>query len=425
MADENKNLPSTQVEEGRAAVRTGARPEALVPTTLKGVWQVAEIIHASGMAPKDMNNADKLSVAIMHGMEVGLTPMAAIQSIAVVNGRPTIWGDGALGLIRGSGLLASFKEYLTGEGDQLTAFCEVRRKNEDGTITGQFSMADARLAGLAGKDIWSKYPKRMLQMRARAFALRDAFADVLRGLAIREEMEDVERVTHEPPAAPLAPPAAPPPPPAPPASQARPQEQVEDADAVEIDEEAEKALAVERAKALIEEIRDQLATVQTEVEVDELREGYDVLMTERLSRHQRETADSLFQQRAEALRPKPKTEQKPAPQEDDAGSPPPAPKGRGKKEEPKPDPTPEWSAPGDNPFAIPPLDAFKTKDGYRHWLRETMLAVETIEHDTPMRQCWIETKPHRAALGYEPTERNDLQAEVQKTLEALQKSMED
>ena len=37
------------------------------------------------------------------------------------------------------------------------------------------------------------YSSRMLQMRARAFALRDAFADALRGIQCREEMQDVPK----------------------------------------------------------------------------------------------------------------------------------------------------------------------------------------------------------------------------------------
>jgi len=34
------------------------------------------------------------------------------------------------------------------------------------------------------------YPLRMLQMRARAYALRDAFADVMKGISVAEEMQD-------------------------------------------------------------------------------------------------------------------------------------------------------------------------------------------------------------------------------------------
>ena len=56
----------------------------------------------------------------------------------------------------------------------------------------EFSMQDAKQAGLTGKQgPWSQYPRRMLQMRARAFALRDVFADVLRGVHVAEEAQDI------------------------------------------------------------------------------------------------------------------------------------------------------------------------------------------------------------------------------------------
>jgi hypothetical protein len=165
------------------------------------------------MAPKGLETAEKAMVAIMHGMEVGLTPMAALQSIAVVNGRPTIWGDGAIGLVRGSGKCEWIKERVEGEGEKMEAFCEVKRKGEDDPIRASFSVADAKKASLWGKaGPWQQYPKRMLAMRARAFALRDGFADILRGLGIAEEVQDIQPMRdvtpqpHRPPEPPAPPP---------------------------------------------------------------------------------------------------------------------------------------------------------------------------------------------------------------------------
>jgi len=55
-----------------------------------------------------------------------------------------------------------------------------------------FSVKDARLAGLMNKaGPWKQYPKRMLQMRARGFAIRDAFPDALKGVITYEEASDL------------------------------------------------------------------------------------------------------------------------------------------------------------------------------------------------------------------------------------------
>lgn len=194
--NDQSNVPTIIEKADRSAMPSGMAPRAIVPQSFEQAYRFAELITRSGMAPKGFERVESCMVAILHGLEVGLTPMAALQSIAVVNGRPTIWGDGAMGLVRGSGLCEWIEESLAGEGDAATATCRAKRRGDPKPAIGTFSMADAKKAGLVGKQgPWTQYPKRMLQMRARAFALRDGFADVLRGVSIREEVEDYVDVT--------------------------------------------------------------------------------------------------------------------------------------------------------------------------------------------------------------------------------------
>jgi hypothetical protein len=88
--------------------------------------------------------------------------------------------------------MESIKEDVIGSGDAAEAVCQVWRKGEDNPVTHRFSVADAKRANLWGKPgPWQQYPRRMLQMRARGFCLRDAFPDVLKGLYSREELEGV------------------------------------------------------------------------------------------------------------------------------------------------------------------------------------------------------------------------------------------
>jgi len=134
-------------------------------------------------------------VAIQMGAEVGLTPMAALQNIAVINGRPSVWGDAMLAICRSSGVFdeAAFEETIEERDGKIIASCTVRRLPNGKPVTRTFSMDDAKQAGLAGKPgPWQQYPKRMLQMRARSWALRDTFPDILRGLHCAEEVIDIE-----------------------------------------------------------------------------------------------------------------------------------------------------------------------------------------------------------------------------------------
>ncbi|HUS37961.1 MAG TPA: recombinase RecT, partial [Pirellulales bacterium] len=133
-------------------------------------------------------------IAVQMGAEVGLPPMASIQNVAVINGRPSIWGDAMLAICRQSELFVapSFREELKEvEGRGLTGFCTVERRGDDKPITHSFSMQDAVKAKLLDKDTpWKTYPQRMLVMRARSWALRDAFPDLLRGMRATEEERD-------------------------------------------------------------------------------------------------------------------------------------------------------------------------------------------------------------------------------------------
>ena len=166
---------------------------AIVPQTLDETYRLAKAVVMAGVAPKTLNTPEKAMVAIMHGMEVGFTPMMALQSIAVINGVPSIWGDGAIALVRGSPLCESIKEELSA--DKQTATCTVKRQGED-PISRSFTVDEAKKARLWGKQgPWTDYPPRMLQMRARSFALRDAFPDVLRGLRVADELQDYRDVT--------------------------------------------------------------------------------------------------------------------------------------------------------------------------------------------------------------------------------------
>ena len=155
-------------------------------------FRFSKMVAQSEFAPKDFKGKpESCMLAIQHGSEVGLSPMQSLQSIAVINGRPTIWGDAALALVQSSPVCEYVKEYLEGQGDNLTAVCEAKRRGYPAPTVSRFSMADAKRAGLAGKSgPWSQYPERMLALRARGFALRNAFADALRGLITAEEAQD-------------------------------------------------------------------------------------------------------------------------------------------------------------------------------------------------------------------------------------------
>jgi hypothetical protein len=179
---------------------TTRNASTLAPSNIGEAMKFAELLASSDMVPRDFKGKPaNCLVAIQWGYEVGLGPLQALQNIAVINNRPSIWGDAALALVRAHPACAGVREWIDGDGDAMTAFCEVSRRGEQPQVR-TFTVADAKKAGLWGKQgPWQQYPARMLQMRARGFAIRDVFPDALRGVITTEEAQDLPSEPREVP----------------------------------------------------------------------------------------------------------------------------------------------------------------------------------------------------------------------------------
>lgn len=177
----------TKTESTALAPATRSPQFDLSPQTFDQALTFSNYLADSDMVPKDFRGKPgNCLIAIQWGMEIGLKPLQAMQNIAVINGRPSLWGDAVIALARNSPAC----EYIIEEDDGHTATCRVKRRGEQEQAR-TFSMADAKTAGLVGKaGPWTQYPKRMRQMRARAFAIRDVFPDALKGLPVAEELID-------------------------------------------------------------------------------------------------------------------------------------------------------------------------------------------------------------------------------------------
>ena len=180
-APENKQLALAQ--------QTAPVAYDLSPRNFDEAWRLAEILADSELVPKDFRGKPgNCLVGMQWGHELGLKALQSLQGIAVINGRPSIWGDTMLAIVRASPLCEYVVEGWDADG---TAWCKVKRRGEPEQVR-TFSDADAKLAGLQGKQgPWVTAPKRMKQMRARAFALRDVFTDILRGMHMAEESADL------------------------------------------------------------------------------------------------------------------------------------------------------------------------------------------------------------------------------------------
>ena len=181
---------SSLVATKKPTISAGAK--GLTFANLDELWRFCQAVVNSGQFGKEINTPEVALIRLQAGMELGLSPIWSLVNIFVIAGRPTVYGDALLGIVRAHRDFADIRETLQGEGDDMVAICEIDRKGQS-TTARRFSVKDAKRAGLWGKSgPWASYPTRMLQMRARAWACRDAFADALRGLGVSEEVRDIE-----------------------------------------------------------------------------------------------------------------------------------------------------------------------------------------------------------------------------------------
>ena len=212
---------NTAVAMPRAPLRGGAPVVAIIPTDLEQVWRIATMAVNGAMAPdsllkekggawKPLNDAiSACAIAIMAGAEMGLTPLAALRSYAVVNGRPTLWGDGIKAVVRQSGLC----DYIKTGSDETKGWCEAKRKDTGEVQRKEFTLKQAERARLTSKaGPWKDYPDQMLERRATFRCLNDLFADVLAGIVSAEEATDYAPLGDDAPPRQIAP--TPPEPPA-------------------------------------------------------------------------------------------------------------------------------------------------------------------------------------------------------------------
>lgn len=178
----------------------------IIPKDIDQAFRFAQAVVTARLAPDSYNNdPSKVMLGAMAAMEAGLPPLYGLRQIAIINGRPTIWGDAAMALIQASGQLADRIVTELGGGidtdtvprnewpDSFGYMVQLFRRGQSSPYIGRFTIADAKRAKLWDdhrRQPWQNHPKRMLLVRAQTIAQRDGFADCLAGLAIREEVED-------------------------------------------------------------------------------------------------------------------------------------------------------------------------------------------------------------------------------------------
>lgn len=223
------------------APQSGTQIAWCQPQDVVQAWKLAETIADSGLAPSSYKSPAQIFIAMQHGAEMGLSPMQALNGIAVINGRPAVWGTLLQALVQRSRLvswppfqgcmpMATAKKIVAGtwkgRTDKNAAAVDalaVRLQDRiDDLADRKMAVTSEYLCGyavfqlgdefrvqlfdtvhahkaslLTKKGPWTEYPERMLQHRAVTYLARDTCGAALTGLAgqpTAEEIQDMEAV---------------------------------------------------------------------------------------------------------------------------------------------------------------------------------------------------------------------------------------
>ena len=147
------------------------------------------ILRDGGMLPKGCTDKEALArVAV--GIEMGMRPMQALNGIAMINGKPSLHTDSIPSIVAASGLLEDQGHEFTGEGDKLMCHYWCKKKGLPTVQYWDYSVNDAKTAGLLSRETWKNHLKKMLFNRARTYCLRNTFPEVLGNMYDSDEASE-------------------------------------------------------------------------------------------------------------------------------------------------------------------------------------------------------------------------------------------
>jgi hypothetical protein len=177
--------------------------EIAIPNTdYETLWKLSQRISNTPFVPTALRGKNEAVLAcVLYGAELGLGPMQSLNSIHVIEGRTAMSPELMRAMVARHGHRIDVIE-------NSNDVCEVKgtRADTGSTATVRWTIDDAKMAGLAGKNNWKTYPRAMLLARATSELCRIVFPDVIAGLSYTpEEVASIAGVEYEEPTVPAAP----------------------------------------------------------------------------------------------------------------------------------------------------------------------------------------------------------------------------
>lgn len=149
------------------------------------IERMASAIAKSGLF--GMKNPDQAMALMLVAQAEGMHPAIAARDFHVIQGRPALKADAMLARFQAAGGKVQWTAYTN---DRVAG---IFSHAAGGSVEVEWTIAQAKTAGLTGKDVWKQYPRAMLRARVVSEGIRTVFPGVAVGVYTPEEIQDFDQ----------------------------------------------------------------------------------------------------------------------------------------------------------------------------------------------------------------------------------------
>ena len=174
------------------------QPATNIVADFSRAYKLAQVISMADIIPDNYKNkAADCAIAIDMADRMGVSPMMVMQNLYVVKGKPSWSGQACKALIEGCGKFkpGSIRPVYFGDKgtDSRGCYLSALWADTGDKVEGpEVTLKMARAEGWLGKNPkWTNMPELMLAYRASAFFARVYCPEVLMGVHVEGEVEDI------------------------------------------------------------------------------------------------------------------------------------------------------------------------------------------------------------------------------------------
>ena len=160
--------------------------------------RMAKALAASELVPQQFRGEKGLPntlIAIELAQRTGASPLAVMQSLYIVQGKPTWSAQFIIGCLNSCGRFGQLRYSIDGQGDSLSCYAWAIDLSTNERLEGpRVTMAMAKAEGWLSKagSKWQTMPDLMIRYRAATFFGRLYAPDLLLGMQTVEEVRDID-----------------------------------------------------------------------------------------------------------------------------------------------------------------------------------------------------------------------------------------